>query len=152
MPYDLSARDLEHWNAYPIAPHPFNAEDQVTDEQTASLWEDFDLAMALSRSSDPVELNGLANAKLALNPSTVKSPSSPSDLAIAPETTSAPGKYLASQRSDDEKVDSLPLPNQEHSAITSDEALAILTRPESLSLSPAPENTSGSESLEPARR
>ena len=152
MPYDLSARDLEHWNAYPIAPHPFNAEDQVTDEQTASLWEDFDLAMALSKSSDPVELNGLANAKLALNPSTVKSPSSPSDLAMAPETTSAPGKYLASQRSDDEKVDSLPLPNQEHSAITSDEALAILTRPESLSLSPAPENTSGSESLEPARR
>ncbi len=151
MPYDLSARDLQNWNAYPIAPHPFHAEDRVTDEQTASLWDDFDLAMALSRSSDPVELNGLAKSKLDLNPSTVKSPSSPSDLVVAPNTPSAPAKYQASQLSDDKNAEPIPLPHQNDSAITSDEALAILTRPDSLSLSPAPDTTSNSAPLETAR-
>jgi hypothetical protein len=142
MPYDLSARDLENWNAYPIESHPFNAEDRVTDEQTASLWDDFDIAMALSRSTDPVELNGIANATLEASSSTVKSPSSPSDLAMARKTPSVPAKYQASQRSNDVNADSIPLPIQEESAITSDEALAILSRPESLSLTPAPENMS----------
>ena len=151
MPYDLSARDLQTWNACPIAPHPFHAEDRVTDEQTASLWDDFDLAMALSRSSDPVELNGLAKSKFDLNPPTVKSPSSPSDLVMAPHTPSTSAKYQASQLGDEKNADSIPLPNQEKAAITSDEALAILARPESLSLSPAPGNTSHSAPLETAR-
>lgn len=146
MPYDLSARDLENWNTYPIAPHPFNAEDRVTQEQTASLWDAFDLAMALSKSSDPVELNGIAKATLDLTQTTVKSPSSPSDLAMSREPPSAPSKHEASQLGDAANTISTPLPQQQESAITSDEALAILTRPESLSLSPAPENTSDSAS------
>ena len=140
MPYDLSARDLKNWNAYPIATHPFNADDRVTDDQTASLWDAFDIAMALSKTSDPSELNGIANARLDLSSSTVKSPSSPSDLAQETEKPSAPAKYQASQQSDHATVEPIPLPSREDSAITSDEALAILTRPESLSLSPAPKN------------
>ncbi len=150
MPYDLSARDLENWRSYPIATHPFNAEDRVTDEQTASLWDAFDLAMALSKSSDPVELNDIGKATLDITPSTVKSPSSPSDFVMSRETSSAPAKYQASQLSDNANTNSIPLPNQEESAITSEEALAILTSPERLSLAPVPENTSDSASHETA--
>ena len=61
---------------------------------------------------------------------------------MARKTPSVPAKYQASQRSNDVNADSIPLPIQEESAITSDEALAILSRPESLSLTPAPENMS----------
>ena len=112
----------------------------MTDDQTASLWDAFDIAMALSKTSDPSELNGIANARLDLSSSTVKSPSSPSDLAQETEKPSAPAKYQASQQSDHATVEPIPLPSREDFAITSDEALAILTSPESLSLSPAPKN------------
>ena len=152
MPYDLSARDLENWNTYPIGPHPFNAEDRVTKEQTASLWDAFDLAMALSKSSDPVELNGIAKATLGLAPSAVKSPSSPSDLAMPCESPPAPAKSQSSQLGEVANTKSTPQPQEEASAVTSDKALAILTRPQSLSLSPAPENMSDSASHESTRR
>ena len=152
MPYDLSARDLENWNTYPIGPHPFNAEDRVTKEQTASLWDAFDLAMALSKSSDPVELNGIAKATLGLAPPAVKSPSSPSDLAMPCESPPAPAKSQSSQLGDVANTKSTPQPQEEASAVTSDKALAILTRPQSLSLSPAPENMSDSASHESTRR
>ena len=140
MPYDLSAQDLQNWNAYPIESHPFSSETDVSDEQTAGLWDDFDTAMALSKCSDPVELDALARAKLDPERSSAKSPSSPSDLALAPNTVTDTDKYNASQH--DANVESIPVPNQPDSATTSDEALAILTRPESLLLSPAPQHTS----------
>lgn len=142
MPYDLSARDLADWNDYPIASHPFNTEDHVTDEQTASLWDDFDLAMALSRSSDPVELNGIAIAQLDLGAAEVNAPSSPSDVTLAPGMPSNTPMYEASRQDKHASAEPISVPVQEDSAITSDEALAILARPESLSLSPAPEHAS----------
>ncbi|MAI34549.1 MAG: hypothetical protein CMM07_23140 [Rhodopirellula sp.] len=141
MPYDLSAGDLKSWNTYPIASHAFNAEHHTNDEQTTSLWDDFDIAMALSRSSDPAELNGIGKARLVDSPATVPSPSSPSNLSLIPEIPSNPVRYQASKPSDHANAHSFPIPTKEDSAITPDEALVILTTPGTLSLSPAPESS-----------
>lgn len=141
MPYDLSARDLQDWNSFPIASHPFCVRTDIADKQTAGLWAEFDTAMALSKSSDPVELNGLTTSKVGTEDSATKSPSSPSDLAFTTKMPSTSDKYHASQHKADAAEEVLPSNDLPNSATNPDEALAILIRPESLSLSPAPEHT-----------
>ena len=141
MPYDLSDGDLKNWYSYPITSPSFNAESQVNDQQTASLWDDFDIAMALSRSSDPGELNGIGKAKLDRSSALVHSPSSPSNLPLTPEIPSNPVRYQASKPSDHATGESLAIPSQEDSALTADDTLVILTKPETLVLSPVPETT-----------
>ena len=142
MPYDLSARDLENWNAFPMAAHPISAGTGVDKEQTAGLWDDFDTAMALSKASDPAELNALAKTKLDPQQMTVKSPSSPSDILSSKEPHLHPDQYQASRHNADASEETPPLSEQNESAITADEALAILTQTETLTLAPAPSQSS----------
>jgi hypothetical protein len=142
MPYDLSADDLKSWNAYSIASHPISAGTGVDEEQTAGLWDEFDTAMALSKTSDPAELNLLAKTKLDPDHLIVKSPYSPSDTMVSNEPASSSDQYQTSRHDTNAIVETPPVSDQEDSAITSDEALAILTSPETPTLAPAPQHSS----------
>ena len=142
MPYDLSADDLKNWNTFPIASNPISAGTGVDEEQTAGLWDEFDTAMALSKTSDPAELNLLAKTKLDPDQLIVKSPSSPSDTLVSNEPVSSSDKYQASRHDTNAIMETPPVSDQEDSAITSDEALAILTRAETPTLAPAPQHSS----------
>ena len=140
MPYDLSAQDLERWNSLPLDSSPFAAGEDLQDAETAKLWNDFDTAMALSKSLDPAELNGIAKAKMGLANALENSPASPSDLRNVLTANSTSNRHQASQHDTSASVEALPDIVEEVAEIKPDEALEIVPLAESLALSPAPEH------------
>ncbi|MDE0864944.1 MAG: hypothetical protein OSA98_14220 [Rubripirellula sp.] len=123
MPYDLSARDLRLWSVFPIASHPFCVRGQLEDNRSARLWDDFDNALAQTKSPTTTAMS--SNDK---NSDSTESSSSPSDL------TSYPLDSLVTDgKQDKANVDNLAA-QEPLATMTAESALATLKTPQAVPL------------------
>lgn len=129
MPYDLSARDLRLWSAFPIASHPFCVRGQTEDHLASQLWDDFDTAMARAKATNPDVLGSLADDSINTNDSASESPASPSDLTGDPSGVT-PGNPL------DPALDETTTEQEASAALTAQDLLATLEIPATVTPQP----------------